>query len=317
MAIKQANQSGGINGRMVELLVRDDTNDPSVAAAAVHELHAAGVDAIIGPNISAIAEGMLPALNELSMVTVSPTVSSLVFADRDDYLFRINWTTRDNAKVYARHYLDAGIRRIAAAVDANNRVFSESWLDEFTAEFTAGGGEVIGSEAFDSTRSDSYAQTALALVDMKAEALLLIANSVDTAQLTQQIRKIDSDVLLIAAEWAASERLITLGGKAIEGIELVQSYNRNDQSDRYLAFRTAYRDHFQAEPDYASVAAYDAATVLFKAFRQLDEHSSLKDSLLNLGEVEGLQQPISFNAYGDAQRRAFFVVVRDGQFQLK
>ncbi len=317
LAVQQVNQAGGIDGRQVELLVRDDENNPEVAGEAVRSLHAAGVDAIIGPNISAIAGGMVPVLNELEVVTVSPTVSSLAFADSDDYFFRINWTTRDNARIYAHHYYQLGYRKVAAAIDGNNRVFSESWLQEFSDGFVVEGGSVVGFEVFDSAKDDSYAKTAASLFEMQPEAIILIANSVDTAQLTQQIRKFDANILLIAAEWAASERLIALGGRTIEGLELVQSYDRTDQSERYRAFVEAYRSQFQQAPGYASVAAYDAAAVLFKALAEADSAGGLKQALLSMGEVQGLQQKIAFNKYGDAQRRAFFVVVSDGQFVLQ
>ena len=317
LAVQEVNAAGGVDGRPVELLVRDDANDPAVAGEAVRDLHAEGVAAIIGPNISAIAGGMVPVLNELEVVTISPTVSSLAFAALDDYFFRINSTTRQNAQAYAEHYAELGYRRIAAAIDDNNRIFSESWLQEFTDSFETIGGELVGFEVFDSTKNDSYAQTASALIEMNAEALMLIANSVDTAQLAQQIRKLNADILLIAAEWAASERLIALGGATIEGLELVQSYNRDDGSERYVAFREAYRSQFQQEPGYASLAAYDAATVLFRALAQSGSADNLKQVLLNLGEVQGLQQMVAFDRYGDAQRRAFFVAVRDGKFVLK
>lgn len=319
LAVEQLNAAGGIDGRQVELLVRDDANDPGQAEAAVRDLHNEGVVAIVGPNISSVAGGMLAAIDELSMVTISPTVSSLDFAARDDFFFRINWTTRDNARYYAKHYFEKGLRRIAAAIDANNRAFSESWLREFTYEFEASDGKVVAFEDFDATQQDSYAQTAIALLSQDVDAILLISNSVDTAQLVQQLRKLNSTIPLIAAEWAASERLIALGGKAVEGLELVQSYNRADSTERYLAFRKAYREHFQAEPDYASVAAYDAATVLFAALKAGKDYdaASLKTALLGLQDVQGLQQTIEFDSYGDAERRAFFVVVRDGQFVLQ
>ena len=314
LAVQQLNAAGGIDGRKIELLVRDDTNDPEVAGAAVRDLHAAGAEAIIGPNVSAIAGGMLPVLNELEIVAVSPTVSSQAFVDIDDYLFRINWSTRYNAQLYAKHYSNLGYRRVAAAIDDNNRVFSESWLREFSQGFEVAGGEVVGFEVFDSKKNDSYANTAKALLAMDAEALLLIANSIDTAQLAQQIRKFNIDVLLVATGWASSERVLALGGRTIEGLELAQSFNRDDESERYLAFREAYREQFQQEPDFASVAGYDAATVLFAGFAARDGSGSMKEVLLNLGEVQGLQQKIAFNRYGDTQRRGFFVVVRDGKF---
>ena len=317
LAVEKVNRAGGIDGRLIELLVRDDENTPAVAAAAVRDLHDARVAAIIGPNNSSIAAGMLPVVNELKVVTISPTASSLVLAGQDDYLFRINWTTRDNASIYARHYYGRGIRRIAAAVDANNRVFSESWLNEFTSEFQALGGKVVASDFFNAKDPRGYSDTVKKLLTSDPDALLFVANGVDTAQFAQQVRKLDLDILLIAAEWAASERLLFLGGSAIEGLELVQSYNRNDQSESYRRFRDEYAKQFQQEPDYSSVAAYDAATMLFKGLAKSTDSGSLKQALLNLGVVDGLQQPLAFDQYGDGQRRAFFVVVHDGQFEAR
>lgn len=316
MAVENLNKAGGFDGRMVEVLIRDDENSPQVAAEAVRNLHAAGVSAIIGPNNSSIAEGMLPVLNELKVVTVSPTVSSLVFADLDDYFFRVNWTTRDNARIYAKHYADAGLRRVAAAVDANNRVFSESWLKEFSDAFKAEGGEVVTSDSFDRTSDRGYSDTARLLLGRDAEAILMVANGVDTAQLSQQIRKLDKDILLIAAEWAASEKLLNLGGSAIEGLEVVQSYDRNDQSPGYLEFRKAYLEQFQQQPGYSSIAAYDAATMLFAGMMATNgKTEGLREALPALNEISGLQQPLKFNTFGDAKRQAFFVVVKDGKFQ--
>lgn len=314
LAVEQINARGGINGREVELLVRDDADDPEAATRAVRDLHQAGVEAIIGPNISSIAAAMQPVVNELQVVAISPTASSLMLAGQDDYLFRINWTTRDNAIIYAQRYLERGVRRFAVALDANNRVFSQSWLDEFRAPYESGGGEIVAVDAFDATDARGFADTAEALLAVGPDAILFVANSVDTAQLTQQIRKQDSDTLLVAAEWAASERLLQLGGRAIEGMELVQSYNRSDESARYVAFRDAYRSRFAADPGYSSLAAHDAATMLFTALAQDDETVPLKQRLIQIGAVQGLQQMVRFDVNGDAQRSAFFVVIRDGTF---
>lgn len=315
LAVDDANRSGGIAGRRVELLVRDDADDPATAAQAVRDLSAAGVAAIIGPNNSSIAAGMLPVLNELKVVTISPTVSSLAFAGLDDHLFRINWTTRDNARIYARHYIERGILRMAAATDANNAVFSESWLREFRAAYEPAGGRIVAHERFDANGARGYSQTMATLLASGPEALLLIANSVDAAQLAHQIRKSDREVLMIAAEWAASERLLMLGGDAIEGLELVQSYDRTDGSEGYRRFREAYTANFQQEPGFSSVAAHDAATVLFRALALKGTRGSLKETLLGLDATPGLQQAVQFDRHGDAQRQAFFVTVRAGRFE--
>jgi len=314
LAAEEINQSGGINGRQISLIALDDEGKPEAAAAAVRTAHAEGVIAIIGPNLSSTAAGMLPEINKFRIPTISPTASSLDLVDIDDYLFRINHSTRDIARIYASQYYNRGIRRVAAAIDANNRVFSESWLQQFNNAFQSYGPVEVQSFPFDANTEEGYAGTARKLLRDRPDAILLVANSVDTAQITQQVRKSDTETLVIVAEWAASERLLQLGGKAIEGIEMVQSYNRNDTSERYLTFKKGYVERFQRDPGYSSVAAYDAAILLFAALAKDDDPAALKDGLIDLPTIDGLQQPLKFNKYGDAKRRAFFVTVRDGNF---
>ena len=317
LAADEVNQSGGIDGRPISLIALDDEGRPEAAAAAVRKAHEEGVTAIIGPNLSSTTAAILPEINRLEIVTISPTASSRDFVDLDDYLFRINWSTRENAAIYAKHYYDLGIRKVVAAMDANNRTFSESWLNEFKAAFGALGDVTIVADMFDANSDQGYSSTARKLLETQSEAILLIANSVDTAQITQQIRKIDKQTLIIATGWAASERFLQLGGKAIEGVEAAQSFDRNNQSKRYLKFKNTYLERFQRLPGYAGIASYDAALLLFAALRNDDDPKALKKNLIDLPVIDGLQQPLKFNKYGDAERRGIFVTVRDGSFVRK
>lgn len=49
LAVEKANRNGGIQGRMIELVTRDDSNSRETAARAAQELVDARVDAVIGP----------------------------------------------------------------------------------------------------------------------------------------------------------------------------------------------------------------------------------------------------------------------------
>ena len=48
LAVEEANKEGGINGRQIVLITRDDKNDPEIALAVDRELINEGVVAIIG-----------------------------------------------------------------------------------------------------------------------------------------------------------------------------------------------------------------------------------------------------------------------------
>jgi branched-chain amino acid transport system substrate-binding protein len=317
LAIEQRNLAGGINGRTIELMIRDDRSKPEIAIKAVAEMVNSDVVAIIGPITSSMTEAVLPTVNAAKVILMSPTASSIQLAGRDDYLFRINASTRDYARMYANfHYRHTGLRRLAIAMDESNRAFSQSWLDEFKPAFNALGGEVTTVVPFRSSANVVFSGIMEQLLKSDPDGLLFIAGTVDVVRLAQQAKRQKSNLPLIAVEWAASEKLNELGGSAVEGLHVVESYNRNDNTSRYSAFLKAYRDRFLQEPGYTSVAGYDAAITILDALTRRSENQSLKDALRALGPFDGLQQSIRYDQYGDTTRKGYFLKMHEGRFLL-
>jgi len=313
LAIEQINQRGGIKGRKVELLARDTGSTPESAIKAAGELLNAKVVAVIGPMTSGMADVLLPQHESAQVVLLSPTASAIKLAGRDDQLFRINWTTRDNALVYAKYCLEQGFRRIGAAVNLNNRTFSDSWMQEFKLAFEQGGGRIIASEYFDSAAASQLPVVEKILLQ-QPDALVLVANAGDSARLAQQTRKLGSNVPLVAAEWAGTDQLIELGGNAVEGLAIIQQFNADDRSPRFSDFRQRYIKRFGREPAFASVLAHDAATVLLDTLTRRNNNQPMKKALLELGPFHGLQETILFDANGDTRRSVAVALVRNGRY---
>ena len=133
--------------------------------------------------------------------------------------------------------------------------------------------------------------------------------------LCQQIRKLDTNIEMTLADWGATERLLEMGGKAVEGVTVVQTFDRHSTAPRYLAFRQAYLDRFHREPGFAGVNTYDAVNVVLEAIANQKDGGSLKESVLTIRQFEGLQSRFSFDDFGDVKRpHASISVVRNGQF---
>lgn len=116
LAVNLRNQSGGINGRKIELIVEDDKQDPEAAKQAIARLLGHKVEAIIGPMTSVIAMAHVPLANEAKMVMVSPTVTTTKLSGLDDYFLRVIASTTEYAHKSADyHFQQQGQRRIAAA----------------------------------------------------------------------------------------------------------------------------------------------------------------------------------------------------------
>lgn len=313
IAIDEYKTKGLLKGVEVEVLIRDAGDSRESAEEAALELAAARPLVVVGPVNTVTVEAALPPLDAAGVVVMAPAASALQLSGRDDYLFRGNWTTRENGSNYAKYYFDAGLQTVSIAVNRNNRAFADSWLNEFRSAYEALGGKVLTSEYFDSADSNLEGVLQKLLAPQPA-ALVLIANAADSGRLAQQTRKLNADVPLIAAEWAGTTHLIQQGGKAVEGLRIVQNVNRDDTSVAYQSFIATYRERFNREPEYVSILSYDMAAAALQAHMRRTGNMGLKQALLTKGPFDGLQQKIRFNATGDNERSAYFMVVRDGRY---
>jgi branched-chain amino acid transport system substrate-binding protein len=315
LAVEERNQAGGISGRRLQLIVKDDEQQADVAIRVVQELIDEGVAAIIGPMTSAMGAAVAPMADQAKVLLVSPTVTTEELSGRDDHFFRVSSTTREFARRTALYQLKTNrMRRVAAVYDLGNRAFSENWLKNFTEAF-AEGGQVVMTLGFQVGNDTNFLSIARELLASHPDGLLIVANSMDSALLCQQIRKLDAQIPVVLSDWGGTERLLELGGKAVEGINVVQTFDRNSSAPRYQTFRQTYLERFHREPGFPGVYAYDATNVVLDALSRQKSGQSLKETVLAIRTFEGLQNSFSFDDYGDVKRPHISIgIVRDGQF---
>lgn len=316
LAVEEANADGGMNGRKIILLADDDAQHAATAIKAVERMLATPVDAIIGPMTSSMAEAILPLINRSGVVVVSPTITASSVSGLDDTLFKVAPSVDENTRRSAAHQFAQGARRVAIAYDLNNRAYTEDWAEHYRKNFVALGGMVVASVGFTSGEEASYGKAIKKLAAAKPDLLLFASNAVDTVRLTQLARNLGMAQRVTASTWAATEHLMQLGGRTVEGMTMTQFFNRDDTSPRYLAFAAAFRARFKQEPGFASVAAYDATRATLQALSKVSKGLTLKQALLTSGPYEGLQESWKFNRYGDAERQTYVTVVRDGSFVI-
>ena len=316
LAVEQCNQNGGIQGRPIQLFIKDDQQNPDIARKAVRELVDEGVVAIVGPMTSDMALAVMPVLNQARIPNVSPTVTTQALSGQDDFFLRVSATTREYATRSAMYHVKTGtMRRVAAAYDLANKSYSKSWLEDFSTTFKANGGLIVAAIGFEKKQGRTFFDIARELLATAPDGVLIIANSMDSALLCQQIRKLTTDIRITLADWGATERLLELGGNAVEGVTVIQVFNRASTAPAYLAFRKAYVERYQREPGFPGVFSYDAIQVILTALKAQKKDENLKTTILALRHFNGLQERFSFDAFGDVKRsNASISVVKNQQF---
>ncbi|PKO62138.1 MAG: ABC transporter substrate-binding protein [Betaproteobacteria bacterium HGW-Betaproteobacteria-18] len=315
LAIELRNTSGGVGGRLVELIAEDDQQEPEIAKQAVSRLINNKVAAIIGPMTSAMAVATVPLVNSAQLLMVSPTVTTPDLAGIDDYFLRVIDSTTEYARKSADyHFSVRGNRRVAVAYDLRNQSYTESWLKDYRKVFEAAGGAIVAAVPFTSSDESHFSELAQRLLQPRPDGVLILANSVDTALLAQQVQKRDAVVHINACEWSATERLIELGGKAVEGVVVAQFIDRENRQASYMAFRKAYLERFKREPGFPGLLAFDATNVVLDGLAAQTSGQTLKNVILERREFAGAQSRIRFDVYGDAARDSYLTTVRNGTF---
>jgi branched-chain amino acid transport system substrate-binding protein len=105
LAIKHINDQGGIAGKKVELIIRDDKGKSEEAVKVARDLHNEGVNLFLGVISSGVALALSPAMEELDSVVITAAAHSdrLTGKDFNKHYFRIT----DNAQM--RNYAGAKI----------------------------------------------------------------------------------------------------------------------------------------------------------------------------------------------------------------
>lgn len=316
LAVEQANQAGGINGSPIELLIRDDQQNPALAKQHVRELLSQPVTAILGPMTSSIAMAVVPMANDSNTLMMGITTTTKSLSNQDDYFFRAIGSTDYHAAKIARLLYLRGYRTFNVAIDINNRAYTESWLDDFSTAMAELGGEVATVVRYASSDNEDFVRIAAELLAGNPDGVALVANSVDAALIATHVRKSDDGVILVGSEWSATERLIELGGSAVEGMITAQYFDRHNTSPGYLEFREAYVKRFGKTPGFPGVVAYNAANILIRGLREKQPDETLKQALLRIQQFSGLQTPIVINDKGDTNTGNYVTEIRDGSFHV-
>ena len=315
LAMEERNAAGGIGGRPIELLIRDDEQNPEKAKQVVSELLGQNLEVIIGPMTSSMAMTMLPLVNASQTILVSPTVTTTDLQGKDDNFLRVISVTTEYASKNARYqYEKLGRRKTAVLYDTKNSSYTLSWLNDFRKTFTELGGTIIREQPFQSSDEGAFSAIVSDVLAAGPDLVLTIANAVDAAIICQQVRKQNPSQAIVMAEWASTERFAELAGTASEEVYVSQFLDRNDPSPRYQNFLKAYRERFGLEPGFAGLAGYDAALVVLEAYAKRKSGQSLKEAIITQSAFPCLQQTITIDRYGDANRKTFLTVIRNGQY---
>ena len=220
MAVNEINAAGGINGRMLELVVEDSKCNAQDAITAYNKLtDVDGVKIILGTSCSGAMLGVAPLAERDGVVLFSGLATNPDIANEGDYIFR---TALSDAKlgVDTGNVLWAdGIRSLATMTEATD--YAEGVRRTSVAQFEKRGGEVVGEERYPSDTTDFRTQLTK-LIEADPDALHVAAQSEFAGgTIVKQARELGYDGPIYGEIVVVGATALEIAGDAATGVKAI------------------------------------------------------------------------------------------------
>ncbi|MBE7368834.1 ABC transporter substrate-binding protein [Ramlibacter pallidus] len=255
-----------IAGEKVNLIVLDDASDPGKGVANARKFVTEDkVDLIIGSCLTPVAGAMTPVATEFKTVQLA---ASPVGGD-SPWLFRLPQGNEVMAYAMVEHMKKQNIKTIGflGYTDA----YGELWLKALTPLAEKAGMKIVATERFARTDT-SVTPQALKLTSANPDAILVVASGSGAAMPQMAIVDRGYKGKIYQTHAAATQDLMRIGGKAVEGTYVVsgpamvgeQLPDNHPSKKLAVDFFTNYEKSF-GPPNQFAGHSYDAAIALNKA----------------------------------------------------
>ncbi len=254
LAFEEVNRAGGINGRMLELIARDDGGNTEIAAKSADELADMGVTAILGHTFSTQTLAMVPVADKRKKLLIGLSASSTKLSGKDDFFIRISATDdlRSPALATAAFKL-AGVRKAVGIFDQANAVYGEGYLALFKSRFETLGGEMAAVISIDSRHEVSHIGTAEEILRYKPDSVVFTLPSIHSAMICQHLAKYDGTIRFFGTGTFTEHDFVRLGGKAVEGATFVDTIHMDSANQQFREIRRCYAERFGTDADSSAI----------------------------------------------------------------
>lgn len=283
------NKSGGKNGRLLEIVIANDGNEPQISKKLAEKLVSeSDILGIIGHHSSESSQVAIPIYNQERLAIVSPSSSSSKL--KDDVFFRVIQTTTEAAKLYAK-YIKNTLHSDSIAIFYDQKsVYSQSLQEDFIKAFDDLGGKV------DINNTSVFDREQTSPTDIDAEINNIISNQIKTVFLIpgvktssvlrafarasqEKTKKLNIENLNIIFPMSVFEQpTLDIGGDAVEGASLsTPCVNKTS-----LYMKGAIKRWQQKNIYWRTMTGYDATQAFIEAINKSSNEPTRSEILKNL-----------------------------------
>ncbi len=319
IAMEEINASGGVNGRMIEVIAEDTENDPKKSVSAYQNLKLKGTRYFIGEGSPIVSSVRPLAITDGNLMMSSAAIASS-YTDGEVLSCRFSLTP-------------SNIARSTMSLLAKNSYASASFLlpdseygltlyEELKKLNTNNQINISNTEFYIVGTSADYRTNITKIVSnqSKTDVLILMNNSSTLEPMLKQLKLLGWNKPIISDNATINNPTLK-DLSLVNGIEYIDyEYSRlveTTDSSETKNFKDKYRTLTSKDPVYIPAGHYDAIKLLAYAIGKVgDDPEKVAKFISNLKDYQGITGSLSFNSDCEATRENFYRKVVDGKFEV-
>ena len=253
MAVEEINAAGGINGRMLELIVEDSKCSAQDAITAYNKLtDVDGVKIILGTSCSGAMLGAAPLAEADGVILFSGLATNPDIAHAGDYIFRTSMNDLQLGIDTGNVIRADGAQRLATITETTD--YAEGVRRTTAEQFVSLGGEIVAEERYASDVTDFRSQLTK-ILNSNPDAVHIAAQSeFSGGTVVKQIRELGYEGPLYSEIVPVGATALEVAGESATGLKAViaELDPANAKSQEVLT-------NFRARYDYVTLPWYLAS----------------------------------------------------------
>ncbi|MBN1697949.1 MAG: ABC transporter substrate-binding protein [Spirochaetales bacterium] len=290
MLAEQINNAGGVDGRKIELIVKDSQANPENAISFAKQLiEEDKVTAIIGPTTSGESMAIKDLCQENSTILLSCAAAETIVEPVASYVFKTPQKDSYAAIKIYQTMNDLGIKKIGVVVsNAGFGLGGKAQLEKYAPEH---GIEIAITEVYDKGEKDLTA----VLTKVKDKGVEAVVNwSIVPAQsiIPKNMKQLGMNIPLFQSHGFGNIEYVKAAGEAAEGIIfpcgrlLVADVLPSDHPQKAVLtkYKNDYESRFKEDASTFGGHAYDSFMILMEAIKKAgaDDVEKIRSAIENM-----------------------------------
>ena len=325
----QFNQNQGLNGRLLEIVIANDSNKEQAKQVAQELVKDTSILGIIGHNSSDATQVALPEYEKAGLPVISPTSTSILL--NNPVFFRAVYSDESEGKKLAE-YTYKNLKLSKVVIFANpNSPYSNSIREVFTNEFEKLGGKVVPKPMIDLTATtfDAEKEIAKSVYGEKVQAALLFPDTQSiniamkiTKEITNRNERLKNSpqsspirqLKMLSANTLYNNATLDRGGKDAEGLIIAIPWFRDTPQTKPFAQKSD--KIWRGGISWRTATSFDATQAFIKALSKNSSRTTVLERLekVNLNSSETSGYPLQFTEDRERKGESILVQIKDGKF---